>query len=415
MRLIHTSDWHLGQYFFNKSRAIEHQAFLNWLLNQVDKHQVDAIIVAGDIFDTGSPPSYARQMYNQFIVDLQRYHCQLVVLGGNHDSVATLNESTNLLKCLNTQVVAGVSDDPDEQVLVLKDQNGEPGALVCAIPYIRPRDVLTSTAGQSAGEKNQSLLLAISEHYRKIFDHALARRQALGNDRLPIIATGHLMALGVSKTDSVRDIYIGSLEAYPAAEFPAADYIALGHMHRAQKVAKQSHIRYCGSPIPLSFDEIGQQKEVLMVDLSQGKLDEVTPLPVPLFQPMQMIKGDLLEIEQQLSQFTSHDDARLVWLDIEVISHEFLPDLQARVVEMAKDLPVEILLLRRQRKRHQTHIDNAAQKTLNELNAFEVFDKRLALETFEQQDEKARLERVKTAFAEIEAKAQLQVKEGLGG
>lgn len=95
MRLIHTSDWHLGQYFFTKSRAAEHQAFLNWLIEQIEQQQVDALIVAGDLFDTGSPPSYARELYNRFVVELQRTGCQLVVLGGNHDSVATLNESRN--------------------------------------------------------------------------------------------------------------------------------------------------------------------------------------------------------------------------------------------------------------------------------------------------------------------------------
>ena len=109
MRIIHTSDWHLGQFFYTRSRAAEHQAFFNWLIDRVEEHQVDAVIVAGDIFDTGSPPSYARELYNRFVVDLQRTGCQLIVLGGNHDSVATLNESRELLACLNAQVIAAAS------------------------------------------------------------------------------------------------------------------------------------------------------------------------------------------------------------------------------------------------------------------------------------------------------------------
>lgn len=106
MRILHTSDWHLGQNFYSKSRAAEHEAFLGWLLETARTHEVDAIIVAGDIFDTGSPPSYARELYNRFVVNLQQTGCHLVIVAGNHDSVATLNESRDILAFLNTTVVA---------------------------------------------------------------------------------------------------------------------------------------------------------------------------------------------------------------------------------------------------------------------------------------------------------------------
>ena len=92
-RILHTSDWHLGQNFYGKSRANEHQRFLNWLLEQVNEHDIDAVIVAGDIFDTGTPPSYAREMYFDFVVNMHEKNCQLIILAGNHDSVAMLGES----------------------------------------------------------------------------------------------------------------------------------------------------------------------------------------------------------------------------------------------------------------------------------------------------------------------------------
>lgn len=133
MRIIHTSDWHLGQYFFTKSRAAEHQAFLHWLIEQIKEHQVDALIVAGDIFDTGAPPSYARELYNRFIVELQPTACQLVVLGGNHDSVATLNESRDLLSYLNTSVISCASRDLKQQVIILKIDSSNPQR--CYAPF----------------------------------------------------------------------------------------------------------------------------------------------------------------------------------------------------------------------------------------------------------------------------------------
>ncbi len=152
-----------------KSREAEHQAFLNWLIENIKENRVDALIIAGDIFDTGSPPSYARRLFSQFIVDLQKTSCrQLVVLGGNHDSVATLTESRELLACLNTYMVGGVTENPEEQVLTLKNGDGEPAAILCAIPFIRPRDVLESRSGDSAETKQQALQQAIADHYQTI-------------------------------------------------------------------------------------------------------------------------------------------------------------------------------------------------------------------------------------------------------
>ncbi len=227
MRILHTSDWHLGQNFYSKSRAAEHQAFLDWLLETAQAHQVDAIIVAGDIFDTGSPPSYARELYNRFVVNLQQTGCHLVVLAGNHDSVATLNESRDILAFLNTTVIASAGYAPR--------------AVLCPIPFLRPRDIITSQAGLSGSEKQQQLLHAIADYYQQQYQEACQLR---GERKLPVIATGHLTTVGASKSDAVRDIYIGTLDAFPAQHFPPADYIALGHIHRAQCVGGTEHIRY---------------------------------------------------------------------------------------------------------------------------------------------------------------------------
>ena len=416
MRILHTSDWHLGQFFINKSRAQEHQKFITWLLQQVRENDVDAVIIAGDIFDTGSPPSYARELYNQFVIGMNKLGRQLIILAGNHDSVSTLNESKDILAQLNTQVIAAASDDLASQVLTLKNKAGEVGAIVCAIPYLRPRDIMQSRSGESGQQKQQALGLAIGQHYSDVFELAEKQRDALHNtspnNPVPIIATGHLTAMGVTTSESVRDIYIGSLEAFPAKDFPAADYIALGHIHRPQRVAKTEHIRYCGSPIPLSFDELGSdstisKKEVLLVDFKDGRLNQVESLTVPLFQPMQVIKGDLNSIEQQLAQFTSeaideNEDCQLpTWLSIEVDTQDYLNDLQQRIQALTADMNVEILQLRRARKQQQQRIEREDKELLAELSPEDVFERRLASEIFETEDEKERLSRLKTAFTRI--------------
>lgn len=378
MRIIHTSDWHLGQHFFTKSRAAEHQAFLHWLIKQIEENQVDALIVAGDIFDTGSPPSYARELYNRFVVELQPTGCQLVVLGGNHDSVSTLNESRGLLSYLNTTVISCASSHLEQQIITLKNRQKQPAALLCAIPFLRPRDLVTSQAGESGGQKQLALQEAIAGHYQALYQRAVELRSELGLP-LPIIATGHLTTVGVTTSDSVRDIYIGTLDAFPAQAFPPADYIALGHIHRAQQVAKTEHIRYSGSPIALSFDELSKEKSVYLVEFAQQTLASVTPLLIPQFQPMQLIKGDLQQIEQQLAKFADHQGLP-VWLDIEVATQDYLTDIQRRIQTLAADLPVEVVLLRRSKEQRNNNIERQEKETLNELSVADVFERRLALE-----------------------------------
>ena len=416
MRILHTSDWHLGQHFISKSRAVEHQAFIDWLLAQVTKQKIDAVIVAGDVFDTGTPPSYARKIYNSFIVEMSKLKCQLVVLGGNHDSVSMLDESKELLASLGTHVIPNVQEITDQQVFVLNDAKGDAGAILCAIPFIRPRDVIGSQAGASSSDKQQALGEAIAAHYKKLYDYADAKR-ADYKQPLPIIATGHLTAMGVTTSDSVRDIYVGSLEAFPAKAFPPADYIALGHIHRPQTVAKSEHIRYCGSPIPLSFDELGTQKQVLIAEFADGKLTSVEPLLIPRFQPMQVIRGDLESIQKQLlllptepAQADMFGDlmaseekptALPIWLCIEVETQDYLDDLQQRVQAMTADMNVEILQLRRARTGRQAQITQEAKETLNELSVEDVFERRLALETFETESEQQRLTRIRESFGEI--------------
>jgi DNA repair protein SbcD/Mre11 len=401
MKILHTSDWHLGQSFFTKTRKAEHQAFLNWLLEQVQTHDIDAVIVAGDVFDTGTPPSYAREMYNRFIVALSQSGCTLLVLAGNHDSVSMLNESKELVACLNTYVVASVSAaDCSEQLIELKDRHGVTGAIVCAIPFIRPRDVLQSSAGESGLDKRQALGDAIRQHYRQLYQAALALRTTRQLD-VAIIATGHLTALGVSRSDSVRDIYIGSLEGFAADAFPPADYIALGHIHRPQVVAKREHIRYSGSPIALAFDEIKTAKQVLMVEFSGARLAAITPLEVPVWQPMAVIRGDLASIARALEKYRDLPPPQPVWLCIEVEIEDYLTDLPQRIQALTDGLAVEVLQLRRCRNSARQVLDQVARETLAELTPADVFERRLALENFDNDAGQTRKARITVQFRQI--------------
>lgn len=385
MRILHTSDWHLGQHFMGKSRQAEHQALIDWLLVQVDAHAVDAVLVAGDIFDTGAPPSYARELYSQLVVHLHGAGVALLLLGGNHDSVATLGESRAMLACLSTTVVAAV-DGAASQVVVLplRGGQGEAGCIVCAVPFIRPRDVLQSQAGQSAQDKQQSMQAAIAAYYQSVHEAGRARQAELQKELgrvVPLIATGHLTTVGASSNESVREIYVGSLDAYPTAAFPPVDYIALGHIHKPQKVGGLDHIRYCGSPIPLGFDEAQQQKEVLLVDLGADGLTAITPLSVPRFQPMVSVSGNLVALASAISTAATEGSAeQSVWIEVTVAEDDYLSDLPARIEAMTQGLPVDVLRVRRQRGPAAVSLAGELSETLDELSPDDVFARRLAQE-----------------------------------
>ncbi|SEL45475.1 Exodeoxyribonuclease I subunit D [Colwellia chukchiensis] len=429
MRIIHTSDWHLGQHFYGKSRADEHQAFLNWLLDQSQRQQIDAIIVAGDIFDTGTPPSYAREMYFDFIAKLHQARCQLVVLAGNHDSVAMLSESQQLVQQLSTRVISAVSDNIAEQVFVLKSLKTQQQAVICAIPFIRPRDIVKSYAGQSAQEKQGALQRSIAQHYQTLFTHAqdLSQAHKVNGSRLAIIATGHLTTVGASMSESVRDIYIGTLAAFPASEFPAADYIALGHIHRPQKVTKSEHIRYSGSPIALSFDEANTEKSLVIAEFAQGQLSQVETLTIPRFQALAMVKTQLANLAEDITAIVqtrfpdtlvsaAHGEGGIsqhkqkpekIWLDIEIDSAEYLQDLTSRITQITAELPVEVLLVRRSKSSRQQMPSHEKKVTLSELSVQEVFDARMALESWQGEDLQARKARLNNLYLSIAEQTQL--------
>jgi exonuclease SbcD len=339
-------------------------------------------------------------MYNQFVVDLQGINCVLIVLGGNHDSVSTLNESKQILACLNTFVVASTGVDIDEQVFTIPDKLGHTGAILCAVPFIRARDVLLSTAGETGVEKRQALGDAIKLHYQKLYQLALKIKQDKELD-VPIIATGHLTALGVSQSDSVRDIYIGTLDGFAADGFPPADYIALGHIHKPQCVAKSEHIRYCGSPIPLSFDEIKTQKQVILVEFEGAKRIAINAIDIPVFQPMKVLKGDLVTLERELQQFDASQSLLPTWLCLEVETQDYLSDLQQRIQSITEDLNVEVLQLRRTRNQQRQLLSQSQGESLSELTPQEVFEKRLEMEVFASEEEQSKLQKVRQRFSQV--------------
>ena len=282
MLFIHTSDWHLGQTLHNFDRSYEHQAFLDWLIVCLVKEEAEALLISGDIFDTANPSAQAQKQFYRFLQQAKRQlpHLNIVIIAGNHDSPGRLEAPAPLLEEMDVAVIGFVprlpdgSIDLDRLVLPLKNAAGEIKAWCLAIPFLRPSDV-----PKCEGEVKDPYMQGITLLYQQCLQYALNLRQP---DQA-IIALGHChMVGGEISEESERRIVIGGTEALSVSMFDTnVAYAALGHLHLAQKVGKQEHLRYCGSPLPMSFAEVDYQHQVLRVDLDQGKVSAITPILVP--------------------------------------------------------------------------------------------------------------------------------------
>jgi exonuclease SbcD len=349
MKLIHTSDWHLGRGLYEKKRYEEHEKFLDWLASRIAETAPELLIIAGDVFDTGTPSNRARELYYRFLCRMASSPCRhVVVVGGNHDSPSFLNAPRELLRVLNVHVVGSLPDFPEEEVLVLRNASGEPEALCCAVPYIRDRDVRLAEEGEDFAAREEKLLGGIREHYARICEEARRVRKNLEAElgrKIPLVVTGHLFAAGgmVHEGDGVRELYVGSLPRVGGECFPEdVDYVALGHLHAPQVVGGNLLRRYSGAPLPMSFGE-PSGKCVVEVDFS-GEIPRVTEVPVPSFQKLARISGTLEEIEEKLDSLAGEGES--CWIEVECRDVAGGSVLRERLEERIAGRPLEILRIR---------------------------------------------------------------------
>jgi exonuclease SbcD len=280
MRLLHTSDWHLGHTLYDTSREAEHAAFLDWLLDTLEAQKVDALLVAGDIFDTANPSAEAQAAWYQFVARARRRcpELDLVVIGGNHDSAARLDAPDPLFSALDVRVVGGLPRAEGavdlERLLVPLEVQGEVRAWVAAVPYLRPADL--PLVSEEAGDR---LVAGVRSVYAEVLEGARARREP----GQALVAMGHCYMVGTELSAlSERKILGGNQHALPVDLFPEdVAYAALGHLHKAQRVGGREGVRYSGSPLPLSLSEASYSHQVLLVELEGEQLASVRPLPVP--------------------------------------------------------------------------------------------------------------------------------------
>lgn len=398
MRVLHTSDWHLGQRLLQLDRTEEFGRALDWLLQTIEEQDIDVLLVSGDIFDIGNPPSPARELYYTFLQRVLQTRCRHVVItGGNHDSPAMLNAPKELLRTFNIHVVGAATPELSDELLVLKNAQGEEELVVAAVPFLRDRDIRISKAGEDQGDRQARLQAGLTAHYDSLAALALPYHEK----GLPCLAMGHLYAKGAVAAEKQDNIYVGNRENMQASQFPSIfDYVALGHIHRAQTVEGQAHIRYSGSLVPLSFSETKDEKVVYVLDFVGNKIQSITPFAVPTFRRLKIITGSVDEVQQKLQAFAARGDRELrPWVEVIVETDTFQPQLDQVFREFVQDMDLELVKIRINRKYQSLSQQIEETPDLEQLEVEDVF-----VQKCQSQGElpEVELEQLTTTFRELQ-------------
>lgn len=377
MKILHTSDWHLGRTLYaKKDRHDEHQAFLFWLLETLQKEKIDILIIAGDVFDSAFPNNATQKIYYDFLVNASKKGCRnIIIVGGNHDSPSFLNAPKELLAALNVSVIGNIADSIEDEIIILRDANKQPEAIICAVPFLRERDIGRFIEGENYSDRARRINEGIQRHYEKVANIAQEVRQKTGK-WIPIVATGHLSIIGGlrGEDDGVRETYIGNIEALSPEIFPEVfDYVALGHYHIPRAI--RQHIYYSGSPIPIGFDEASQPKHVYIIDFSNNT-KKIEQLEVPVFQHMASIKGDKQRIEEKLNELKSTKNN--VWVEIIYTGDDIFTNLIEWVNQMTANSNIEVINIKNLKYISGLLTRQEINQALEELTEEEIFRNLLA-------------------------------------
>ncbi len=337
IRILHTADWHLGQTFFGYDRMEEHEVFLNWLAEEIRRKEIDALIIAGDVFDVSNPSAASQSMYYRFIyrVTAENPYLQIVIVAGNHDSAARLEAPLPLLQAMRTEVrgvvrkLEGGEIDYDHLTVELKNRKGDVELLCMAVPFLRQGDYpAVQTEGNPYAE-------GVRELYAQLLQRLWKRRTA----NQAILAIGHLQATGseIAEKDYSERTVIGGLECVsPEAFSEQIAYTALGHIHKAQRVSGRENVRYAGSPIPMSFAEKHYHHGVVMVTLDGGCAVDIERLECPKLIPLVSVpNGEPASPEAVLEALKELPETEAIapYLEVKVLLEEPEPILRQEIEE----------------------------------------------------------------------------------
>ena len=376
MKILHTADWHLGHQLHGHDRRFEHDAFLDWLSDTLKAREIDALLVAGDLFDTANPPASAWQQLYRFLARLRAEmpHLNMVLIGGNHDSPSKLDAPHELLRAFDLHLVGSISRDSegkletDRLLVPLQDREGKIAAWCAAVPFLRSSDLRV----EQLAEGQDRLLEGVGQVYAEV----LAEGRARCGEELPLIAMGHAyLAAGQLSELSERRVLGGNQHALPAELFAGADYTALGHLHLAQSPTEGVH--YSGSPLPLSLAEANYNHQVLEVTFAGGKLAGLERIPVP--RAVEMIRLPQSTLDDALNAIASLElpacpQEAQPFLEVRLLLPKPEARIRERILAAIADKPVRLARISTQYQGSGEGLaDGRERRRLDELSPTEVF------------------------------------------
>lgn len=311
IRILHTADWHIGQLFHEYDRTYEHQQFLNWLSVTLTNEQIDALLVSGDLFDSSNPSAASIRMFYTFLNQSvkQNPDLQIIVTAGNHDSASRLESPKPLLESSNIHIVGVVEKNDDGRIdydkicIPLKDKEGNTEVWCIAAPFLRMGDY------PSIPDAANPYADGVSTFYKEAYDYAVS----LKGPGQAIIAMGHLHAqqAEVSDIDKMERLIMGGVECISATAFNEnIRYVALGHIHKAQRLGGKEHIRYSGSPLPMSFSETHYKHQIVLLDIEDDIIGNLRTIEIPVSVPLiriPAVHSSLSEVLASLSQLKAFE------------------------------------------------------------------------------------------------------------
>ena len=398
MKFLHTADWHLGKMLHKYSLEEDMDLFLEWMYAIIKEDEVDTLLVAGDIFDISNPAIQDRKRCYKVLSRLSTLCENVIITGGNHDSAGMLNAPSELLEALNIRVIGGINKDRIEDEIIPIYKNDQVEVIILAVPYLRDRDIKQFTEGLDHQEKVDATREGIKKHYLDLVKLAKEKYGSVA----PIIAMGHLFLKGVSISESERDISVGNLDALDHQSLTEnIDYMALGHIHRPQKVDKAGKIRYSGSPIPLSFSERKDQKRIILGTVNGGKV-EVNSIEVPNNRKLIQVSGTLKEVKEKL-EVLAPGTLLPSLIEIQIVEEHFDPSIPLALSDLKEaheSSPFILLKERIQYKNSPTKISELYQRgeDIEDLKPSDVFEKRLEADATLEEEDKILL---RSAYQEI--------------
>jgi exonuclease SbcD len=385
MKILHTADWHIGQLFYNYDRFYEHEQFLHWLVNTLVSEEIDVLFVSGDVFDNANPSAPSIKLFYSFLNKAVKANpdLQIIVTAGNHDSASRLETPKPLLESSNIHIVGVIekhadgSIDYDKLIKPIKDIDDAIKAWCLAVPFLRIGDYPVIADAENPYTEG------VTAFYKQVYEHALTKRQ----DGQAIIAMGHLHAqrAEVGDMDKTERAILGGVECIAATAFDTGIcYVALGHIHKAQRVGGTEHIRYCGSPLPMSFSEINYKHQVIVFELNDVRVENIDAIEIPvsvLLLRMPRVHSTMQEVFTALAQLPDTEDkdpALAPYLEVCVflngpepaLKHKIETALTGKYIRLAK---IDVRYAATAQAESSVH--TAMQAPLEHLNPVEVFSK----------------------------------------